>query len=61
MEKTIAKTISYIVINQRCTCPCGLIKAVFHYVEFCARSDIFRASENVKLLSTLLLHNFGEK
>ena len=38
-----------------------LLKAVFHWAEFCARSDIFRAIGKVELLSTLLLHNFGGK
>ena len=38
------------------------LKAVFHQAGFCARSDIFRATDlKVELLSTLLLHNFSEK
>ena len=38
-----------------------IIKAVFHYAEFCARSDLFRVTGKVELLSTLLPHNFGGK
>ena len=37
------------------------LKVVFHQAGFCARSDIFRATEKVELLSALLPHNFGEK
>ena len=35
-----------------------ILKAVL--VKFCARSEILRATEKVELLSTLLLHDFGD-
>ena len=44
-----------------CATYTGKVKAIFHWAEFCARGDIFHATEDekVELLSTLLLQNFG--